>query len=99
MDANHASLIQQVEATNELEHRYKDLKCVNVNPSHRRGVNSIVFQGLDILENKYIAVKFMDPNCISDQYKVATFDREPELIEKLPQAEASYQFSFKYKYV
>ena len=61
----------------------KDLKCVNVNPLRRRGVNSIVFQGLDILENKYIAVKFMDPNCISDQYKVAAFEREPELIEKL----------------
>ena len=83
MDANHTSLIQQVEATNELEQRYKDLKCVNVNPSRRRGVNSIVFQGLDILENKYVAVKFMDPNRISDQYKVASFEREAELIEKL----------------
>ena len=83
MDPKHDSLIKQIEATVTLEHRFKDMQCVNVHPSRRRGVMSIVFQGLDALENKNIALKFMDPNKLGDKYRIASFEREPEIIEKL----------------
>lgn len=83
MNHNHASLINQVESTAILEHRFKDMQCVNVKQSRRRGVMSLVFQGLDVLENKDVALKFMDPNKLGDVYRITSFEREPEIIEKL----------------
>lgn len=80
---NHQSLIQQVEATSQLESRFENIRCVNINGGRRRGVLSLVFQGYDILEEKDVAIKFMDPDRLGDKYSIDTFEREPDIISKL----------------
>jgi len=68
-----------------LQGRYEDLECVNfdVGSGDRRGVLSLVFKAQDILCEKTVAIKFMDPDYIGEEYRLDCFNREPEIIKKL----------------
>ena len=77
-------LIEQVESTELLAERFKNLRCVNINEDGvRHGVLSIVFCADDILEDRKVAVKFFDPDRLGDKYRLAAFEREPELVSRV----------------
>lgn len=79
---NQSELINELESATLVGNRYERLHCVNVNGSgDRRGVLSLVFQGYDRLDNNYVAIKVMDPDRLSDKYRLAAFEREPEILE------------------
>jgi serine/threonine protein kinase len=83
-DNSQQLLIDTLESLDILGGRYSDLKCINFN-SHedRRGCLSLVFKALDTLTGSCVAIKFMDPSWLSDKYRLAGFDREPEILATL----------------
>lgn len=82
---NKRALIEDLLSRGNLLDRYENLECVNFNPGtgERRGVLSLVFKAEDILCDRAVAVKFMDPDRISDEYRLDCFNREPEILKKL----------------
>ncbi len=84
MHPNHKTFINQVESTYELDSRYANIKCINYVPGKKRtGVLSLVFRAKDILEDKPVAIKFMDPAKLGDSYRLEAFKREPEILRLL----------------
>ncbi len=78
------SLIQQIEALDHLEYRFENLKCINSSIlGKRKGCLSLVFIADDVAEDKKVALKFIDPEYLGDRYRLATFNREPEILKKL----------------
>ncbi len=60
------------------------MKCANASPTmERRGVLSLVFKAWDVIEENYVAIKFMDPSFLSDPYRLEAFHREPDVVRKL----------------
>lgn len=83
ISANQKHLITQLEGLTLMSGRYADLKCVNIIGGIKRGVMSLVFQAYDRAEDDYVAIKVMDPDRLSDAYRLAAFQREPELLVDL----------------
>ena len=79
-----------LEATPVLDGRYRDLKLVNVDPGTgvARGVFSLVFRAYDMLDMRYVALKFydIDPAKITDVYRLDSFKREHALLQSLVSA-------------
>src|SRR5450830_139560 len=82
---NKRALITDIDKTGNINGRYEDLTCMNFNcvTGERVGVLSLVFKGKDILLDKTVAIKFMDPDQLSDDYRVDGFHREPEILKQL----------------
>ncbi len=83
MHPNQRTLINQVESIAQLDGRYTDIRCVNFVGGKRTGVLSLVFKAMDILEEKPVAIKFMDPARLGDIYRLKAFKREPEILKLL----------------
>lgn len=83
LSANQTALIEQLENADLINGRYEKLNCVNVQGDKRRGVLSLVFQGNDILQESLVAIKVMDPDRLSDAYRIRAFEREPVVLESL----------------
>jgi serine/threonine protein kinase len=81
-----AMLIHALESLPKFEGRYENLKIVNVDPVSgvRQGVLSLVFRGFDTVDNTHVAIKFFDPARLGDSYRLLCFERESDLLEKLP---------------
>lgn len=78
------SLIEQIEAKGSIDNRFNDPKCINyVGENDRTGVLSLVFQAFDDIEQKHVALKFMDPSRLGDSYRLDAFNREPILLERV----------------
>jgi len=83
-DTNKKYLISQIEGLAELDGRYKSLQCINFKPTEpRRGNFSLVFRAFDKVEDCEVAIKFFDPDLLADQYRLACFEREPEILAML----------------
>jgi serine/threonine protein kinase len=83
-DANKIFLIQQVESLELLDDRYAECKCINFAPGQpRRGYFSLVFKARDTVEQKDVAIKFFDPDCLGQVYRLQCFAREPEILVRL----------------
>jgi hypothetical protein len=82
---NKRALIADIETKGNINDRYEDLTCMNFDSisGERIGVLSLVFNGKDILLDKPVAIKFMDPDQLSDDYRVDCFHREPEILKLL----------------
>jgi len=80
---NQIFLINQLEAAALIDDRYKELKCVSEYNGHKRGNFSLVFQAFDTVENKFVALKFMDPEHLTDAYRLEAFKREPKILQSL----------------
>jgi len=80
---NQLTLINEIEGQTLLNNRYENIFCVNGKEINPRGVLSLVFQAYDKVEDKFVALKFMDPDRISDLYRMKSFEREPQLLRKL----------------
>ncbi len=81
---NQQSLIDQLEMAESINNRFEDIKCVNSPESgEKRGCFSLVFSANDLVEDKKVAIKAMDPECYTDTYRMIAFDREPEILRKL----------------
>ena len=76
-------LIDQVEATEIIDSRFINMRCVNVTDTSRKGVCSLVFSADDILEDEKVAIKFLDPAILSHKYYPTAFNREPVLIAEV----------------
>ena len=83
LSSNQNDLIKQLETGNAINGRYKSLNCVNVTGGNRRGVLSLVFQGHDLIEQTLVAIKVMDPDRLSNAYRIQAFEREPAVLETL----------------
>ena len=81
LNATQKQLVKQLESVPVLNHRYENLHCVNVQGEKRRGVLSLVFQAYDRIEGTLVAIKIMDPDRLSEAYRIACFEREPQLLE------------------
>ncbi|MDA0822841.1 MAG: protein kinase [Proteobacteria bacterium] len=81
LSPNQVELIKQLELATLVGGRYEKLRCVNASGTARRGVLSLVFQGYDRVNDCLVAMKFMDPDRLSDAYRIAAFEREPEILE------------------
>lgn len=77
LSPNQVELIKQLELAPLVGGRYEKLRCVNASGTARRGVLSLVFQGYDSVNDCLVAMKFMDPDRLSDAYRIAAFEREP----------------------
>jgi len=81
---NQKALIDDLESLAVLNHRYSNIVCINCpETGSRRGVCSLVFHATDDILGEPIAIKFMDPDCLGDRYRIAAFQREPELLDKV----------------
>jgi len=82
---NKRFLVADLISKGSLSDRYENLECVNFDlaSGDRRGVLSLVFKAQDILCDKTVAIKFMDPDRLADVYRLECFNREPEILKKL----------------
>lgn len=82
---NKRALIADIATRGNINGRYEELTCMNFDSvsGERVGVLSLVFKGKDLLLDKPIAIKFMDPDRLSDDYRVDCFHREPEILKRL----------------
>jgi len=82
---NKRALIEDIKSKGNIVGRYEELTCMNfdIASGERTGVLSLVFKGKDILLDKPVAIKFMDPDRLSDDYRVDCFHREPEILKRL----------------
>lgn len=80
---NQNALIEQLEKAHLINKRYENLNCVNVSGHDRRGVLSLVFQGYDRISQTFVAIKVMDPDKLSNAYRIQAFEREPIVLEAL----------------
>lgn len=82
---NKRALINDIDSRGNINGRYDNLSCVNFDSvtGDRVGVLSLVFKGKDTLLDKPVAIKFMDPDKLSDDYRVDGFHREPEILKQL----------------
>jgi serine/threonine protein kinase len=78
-----SQLINYLESLESIDNRYSNIECVNATGKEKKGFFSFIFKAFDVLEEEYVAIKFFDPNHISDQYRLASFDRESEILKSL----------------
>jgi len=84
VNSNHIEFIKYVEALGLLEGRFKDLKNENAIPGTvKRGCCSLLFSAIDIIEEKKVAIKFFDPDLLSEDYWIEAFNREPEILRTI----------------
>lgn len=76
---NQKHLVQALESATNVGSRYENLNWIN----HKRGVQSLVFQAKDQVTSRLVAIKVINPDHLHIVEKVETFNREPELLEKL----------------
>ncbi|MES9904904.1 MAG: hypothetical protein ABW168_19790 [Sedimenticola sp.] len=78
------SIIEQFEAVGSIDSRFENIECVSPSVSgEKKGCFSIIFTADDIAEGKKAAIKLMDPDWLGDKYRLAGFDREPEILNRL----------------
>ncbi len=75
MNNNREYLIKELTSLNSFLGRYEKLKCINYDPNsgNKRGCFSLVFQAFDTLEEKFVAIKFFDPDprYSTDLYRIS----------------------------
>lgn len=79
-------LVNELVKVTCLNNRYTDIKCVNWPPApgeNKRGNFSLVFKAFDMDKNKNVAIKFMDPNHLNNDYRINCFKREPKILSKI----------------
>lgn len=81
---NSQRLVSELETLPLLDGRFRDITLVNMPNGEKRGFFSLVFKAYDEIEDKYVALKFFDqdPSKMT-AHRLACFDREHELLEKL----------------
>jgi serine/threonine protein kinase len=85
--ANSQLLVNALESQAELDGRYIDLKCVNINSltGEKRGCFSLVFRAFDKVDQRWVALKFfdLDSSNIFAQYRFDAFEREHTILQQL----------------
>ncbi|GAM11825.1 putative serine/threonine-protein kinase [Geobacter sp. OR-1] len=69
-----------------LNNRFTNIKCVNWPPDpgeNKRGNFSLVFKAFDTTTNKTVAIKFMDPSHLGNDYRINCFKREPKILDHI----------------
>jgi len=85
-DDNRDFLVNEVCKVKLLNDRYENIKCVNWPPKpgeDKRGCFSLVFKAFDSKAGKNVAIKFYDPFIPPDAYRMACFQREPDILNNL----------------
>lgn len=85
--ANSQILVKALEGLSELDGRYSNLKCVNIdsNTGQARGCFSLVFRAFDKVDQRPVALKFfdLDPSNFYARYRYEAFEREHEILQDL----------------
>jgi serine/threonine protein kinase len=84
MSTSKSALIQAFESTPTIDGKYSNLFCVNFRPGDTqklRGGYSLVFRAEDLKSGNRVAIKIMDPDYLSDLYRMDCFTREAKIIE------------------
>ena len=82
--AEQQSLIEQFEAVDSIDSRFENIRCISPSPTgEKKGCFSIILCADDIAEGKRAAIKLMDPNYLGEAYRLAGFDREPQILNRL----------------
>jgi len=93
---NNQLLKSTLESIALLDGRFEQLRLVNVPASGpKRGCFSLVFKAWDTVEHKQVALKFydIDPSNLSDQYRIACFKREHEILQQILGVERCLQLA------
>lgn len=85
--ANSLLLINALEGQAEIDGRYSNLKCVNINSltGEQRGCFSLVFRAFDKVDQRLVALKFFDLDAANffAQYRYNAFEREHTILQCL----------------
>lgn len=73
--------LQLIEREDTINDRYSNVKRIDVNGGN--GHFSLLFKAIDTLTGKEIALKFFDPQKISDNDRVQRFHREVEMLDHI----------------
>lgn len=77
-------LIRYIEESGVIDDRFTEIKCINVSADDKkRGALSLVFKAKDTIEDEIVIIKIMDPNFLSDDYRLKAFEREPRVLTKI----------------
>ncbi|MFD3323395.1 protein kinase family protein [Alteromonas macleodii] len=78
-----SQFVKDIERLKSLNSRYEKLKCVNLNGTSKKGTFSYIFKAFDTHLNDHVAIKFFDPEKTNDTYRLRSFERESEILERL----------------
>lgn len=90
MTTNKKTLISELEKTTLLAEKYSNIEIINCDRITGKqlaggGCLSVVFKALDTTTNKYVAIKFMDPDIKihGSTHRFDLFEQEPKLLNEL----------------
>ncbi len=75
------SLLQLVESRPDIDGRFVDIR--RIGPEGGNGQFSILFSALDTTSGQRVALKFFNPYRATEAYRVASFEREEQLLHSL----------------
>jgi serine/threonine protein kinase len=92
---NSQLLVDKLKATPLLDGRFENIELVNYNSivDAKRGSFSLVFKAYDRLTDRFVALKFYDPDpqWMNDRYRFGCFQREHDVLHELRGAERCLQ--------
>src|SRR5688500_10128394 len=86
MTDNKSPLVLAFEGLPDIGGRYREVRCVNFRPGDAdkgRGHFSLIFRAEDSETGRPVAIKVMDPDYLTDLYRMECFRREPQIISTL----------------
>jgi serine/threonine protein kinase len=94
---NSQLLVDKLKATELLDGRFEKIELVNYNSvvDAKRGSFSLVFKAYDRLTDRFVALKFYDPDpqWMNDQYRFGCFQREYTVLNELRGADRCLQLA------
>lgn len=96
LHSNNELLKSTLEALPLLDGRFEQLQLVNVPVTGpKRGCFSMVFKAWDTVGHKQVALKFydIDPSNLNDQYRMACFKREHQILQQILGVERCLQLA------
>jgi len=75
------NFIRLIESQSSINDRYSNIKRLTKNAGDGRF--SLVFTAFDSTSKQNVALKFFDPECASNMYRVECFERETKILKKL----------------
>lgn len=84
LHGNSQLLVRTLEDLTLLDGRFSGLKLMNMSGGEKRGHFSLVFRAYDELEERFVALKFIDLDpAKQDRYRLMCFEREHQILELL----------------
>ena len=87
-EENRKRLVRELCESGTIDSRYTNFECINYDSETGKkkgggGMQSLIFKAYDMLDERYVFVKFFDPIKMGNSYRLDSFRRESELLESL----------------